>query len=275
MKPLPLVLVALLAGAAGATSGWIATRCAVCAPVTAGQALEADIRPQGAAAKSAPSYAELAAKVENLERAIDAIHQDVVQMRSGGSRTAAVEAEPVAPVDQDTLTFAAAHRSAILAVIAEDRAEQARKAEEERKQRDIEQTLQRADRTAQRLGMNIAQTKQLEVFYETQRQRMDELRGTLQDGAGDPQAMRETFQEFRRWSETELTALYGSDLAGKVMAEGAGFGMGRGGQAFGGPGGGGQGANATGGGRRGRAQGAKPAAAGGADAAQQSDNGGG
>ena len=274
MKPLPLVLVALLAGGAGATSGWIASRCADCAPVTASEALQADIKPQAAAAaKPAPTYAELAAKVESLEQTLDAIHQEVVQLRSGNSRTAAVETT-AAPVEQDSLTFAAAHRSAILAVIAEDRAEQARKAEEERKQREIEQSVQRADRIAQRLGMNLAQTKQLEVFSETARQRLEELRGGMTDFAGDPQAMRESFQEFRRWGETELTALYGSELAGKVMAESGGFGMGRGQAAFGAAGGD-RGANAPGGGgRRARAAGAQPAPATGATT-PPSDNGGG
>jgi ribosomal protein L19E len=260
MKPLHLILVVLLAGGIGAASGWIASRCAQCtAPVAATEALQADIKPQaGLPAKAPAREAELATKVENLERALDALHQDVAELRAGSSRTAAVEPEK-APMDQDSVAFAAQHKSAIKAVIEEDRAEQARKAEEERKQRDIQQTQQRADRTAQRVGLNPAQTKQLEGFYETQRVRMDDLRTTMQNGAGDPQAMRQTFQEFRSWSETELTNLFGGDIAGKIMEEGGGFGMGRGGPGGfgGGPGGGGgQGGNAAGGGagqgRRGR-----------------------
>ncbi len=287
MKPLPLILVVLLAAGTGLAGGWLGSRCAQCSErVSASEALQADIKPQaGLPPKPSTHEAELAAKVESLERALDALHQDVSELRAGSSRTAAVEPEKAPAIDQDSVAFAAAHKTAIRAVIEEDRAEQARKAEEERKQRDIQQTQQRADRTAQRVGLNPAQTKQLEGFYEQQRVRMEDLRGTMGNLAGaDPQTMRQTFQEFRAWSETELTALFGSELSGKIMEEGGGFGMGRGGQGGwaggaggGGPGGvGAQGANPTGGGagRRGRnaGAGAQPAAG---DAAAPAGGGGG
>jgi len=298
MKPLPMILVVLLAVGAGAAGGWLTSRCALsAAPVAAAEeALQADIKPQaGLPAKPTAREAELVAKVENLERALDAMHQDVMELRSGSSRTPALVVEPEkAPIDQDSVAFAAQHKTAIKAVIEEDRAEQAAKAEEERRQREIQQTLQRADRTAQRVGLNPAQTKQLESFYEQQRVRMEDLRGTMQNFAGgDPQAMRQTFQEFRAWSETELTTLFGSELSGKIMEEGGGFAMGRGGfgggpgervQLDGGPGGGGgQGARAarpaqnsdatnTGGRRRRNAEtGAQPASGGAANGGQTPD----
>jgi ribosomal protein L19E len=249
MKPLPTLLVVLLAGAAGAASGLLAARCSSCA-TTAGEAtgLQADVKAQAVPQKPQAHEAELVAKVESLERALDALHQDVADLRSGSTRTAVVEPEKAA-VDPDTASFVAQHRSAILAVIEQDRAEQARKAEEERQQRAQQQSQQRAERTAQAVGLNPAQTKQLVGFYEQQRVRMDDLRNGMQNGTSDPQTMRQTFQEFRTWSETELTNLFGADLSGKIMDEGGGMGMGRGGWGGGGPGGpGGQGANATGGG---------------------------
>ena len=273
MKPLPLILVVLIAAGTGVAGGWLGSRCASCSSSpAANEALQADIKPQAETpAKPSTREAELVAKVESLERALDAIHQDVSEMRAGNARTAAaVVVEPEkAPIDQDSVAFAAAHRTAIKAVIEEDRAEQARKAEEERKQREVQQTQQRAERTAQRVGLNPAQAKQLEGFYEQQRQRIDEFRGTMQNGpTGDPQAMRQTFQEFRTWSENELTTMFGSEIAGKIMEEGGGFGMGRGGQAMfgGGPGGDRQGANGApggggGGGRRARGAGAGAAPA--------------
>ena len=263
MKPLHLILVALLAGAAGAAGGFLAARCSQCAPATASsEGLQADLKPSGVQPKPASREAELAAKVENLERALDAIHQDVAELRAGSSRTAAVVEPEKAPIDTDAISFAAAHKNAIKAVIEEDRLEQARKAEEERKQRAIDQAVQNADRVAQKLGLNAGQTKQLEAFSETSRQRLDELRANMQNGTGDPQALRQSFQDFRTQSETELTTLYGSELAGKIIDEGLGGGMGRGGPGgwAGGPGGGGQGGNATGGpgggGRRARGGGA-------------------
>jgi ribosomal protein L19E len=279
MKPLPIILVALLAGAAGAASGWIASRCSQCSAPVTNEALQADIKPQAALQpKTTTREAELATKVENLERALDAIHQDVSELRAGSSRTAAVEPEK-APIDQDAIAFAAAHKSAIKAVIEEDRVEQARKAEEERKQRSIDQAQQQADRVAQKVGLNAAQTKQLEAFAETSRQRMDELRASMQNGTGDPQSMRQSFQEFREWSQTELTTLYGGELAGKIMEEGIGMGMGRGGPGgwAGGPGGGQGGNAATGGGgqRRGRNGGGGQPGAGGAGAPGGQTGGGG
>jgi len=257
MKPLPLILVVLIAAGTGIAGGWLGARCALCSSsANAGEALQADIKPQAEPlAKPSTREAELVAKVENLERALDAMHQDVTELRTGNSRTAAIAVEPEkAPIDQDSVAFAAAHRTAIKAVIEEDRVEQARKAEEERRQREIQQTQQRAERTAQRVGLDPAQAKQLGDFYEVQRVRMEEFRGTLQNApAGDAQTMRQTFQEFRAWSETELTSLFGADLAGKIMEEGGGFGTGRGGQGMfgGGPGGDRQGAaGPTGGGAR-------------------------
>jgi hypothetical protein len=252
MKSLPMILVVLLAGAVGAASGWVGSRCARCSGAEA-QALPVDIKPQAALQpKPAAREAEVAAKLETLERGLDALHQEVAELRSSSARTSAVEPEK-APIDQDALAFAAQHKSAIKAVIEEDRAEQARKAEEERKQRSIDQAQQQADRVAQKVGMNPAQTKQLESFAETQRLRMDEVRSAMQNGSVDPQAMRQTFQDFRSQSETELTKLFGAELAGKVMEEGLGMGMGRGQGAFGGGPGGPGGNAAGGGGRRGRA----------------------
>jgi hypothetical protein len=265
MKSLPMILVVLLAGAVGAASGWIGSRCARCSSTEA-QALPVDIKPQAALQpKPATREAELAAKVETLERGLDAVHQEVAELRSSSTRVSAVEPE-AAPIDQDAMAFAAQHKSAIKAVIEEDRAEQARKAEEERKQRAIDQAQQQADRVAQKVGMTPAQTKQLESFAETQRLRMDEVRTSMQNGSLDPQAMRQTFQDLRAQSEADLTKLFGAELAGKVMDEGLGMGMGRGQGAFGGGPGGPGGNAAGGGGRRGRAGaagGGQPAAPGG------------
>lgn len=251
MKPLSVVLVALLACAAGAGGGLFAARLAQCPASTgSGEALQAEIKPQ-APVKPQTHDAELAAKVESLERALDALHQDVADLRAGSARTAVVEPEKAA-VDPDTSAFVAQHRSAILAVIEQDRAEQARKAEEERQQRGLQQSQQRAERTAQAVGLNPAQTKQLVDFYETQRVRMDELRNGMQNGASDPQTMRQSFTDFRTWSENQLATLFGADLSAKIIDDGGGMGMGRGG--WGGPGGpgAGQGGNATGTGNGGR-----------------------
>ncbi len=254
MKPLPLVLVVLLSCMAGAAGGYLAAR--VTQPDAGTPALampEPKSRDEGLA-KPGAREAELAAKVETLERSLDALHQDFAELRAGSSRTAAIETvQPEkAPVDADAMAFAALHKSAIKAVIEEDRAEQVRKAEEERKQRALEVSQQQAERTAKKLGMDAGQTKQLANFYEQRRTRMEDLRTQMQNGGGDPQAMRDTFQELRTWGETELTKTFGADLGAKIAEEDRGnFGRGFGGPG-GGPGGGGQGGGNNGGGRRGR-----------------------
>src|SRR4030095_15910375 len=108
----------------GAASGWVAARCSLCcAGAGSTEALPVDIKPQAAQPKPAMREAELAPKAETLERGLDAIHQDVSELRASSSRTAAVEPE-AAPIDQDAMAFATAHRSAIKAVIEEDRVEQ-------------------------------------------------------------------------------------------------------------------------------------------------------
>lgn len=252
MKPLPLVLLVLVSCVAGAAGGYLAGR--VAQPASASNALtvpEPRLK-EDAQPKPAPRESELAAKVETLERSLDALHQDFAELRAGSSRTAVVEPAKVevTPQDADTLAFAALHKNAIKAVIEEDRAEQARKAEEERKQRQLEVSQQQAERTAKKLGLDAGQTKQLANFYEQRRTRMEDLRTQMQNGGSDPQAMRDTFQELRTWGETELNKTFGADLGAKIAEEDRGN-FGRGG--FGGPGGGGQGGgNNNGGGRRGR-----------------------
>lgn len=223
MKPLPLILVALLAGAAGAAGGFLSGRLALCCSETTAQAVPAPgIAQDEVSVKPSSREAELIAKVQDLERSLDGLHQDLAELRSKTTRTAANDSPEAASVEDlpSANALAALNKHAIMAVIEEDRAEQARKAEEERKQREAAALQQRAERTAKRVGLDAGQTRQLAEFYDVSRVRMDEMRTALRDGGGPPdQGMREAFQEFRTWSETELTNRFGGELAAKIMEE--------------------------------------------------------
>jgi hypothetical protein len=186
--------------------------------------------------------AEVAQRIDTLSREVDVLREELASMKSSAAREVAPEVAAAAPqpVDDNAAMFAAEHRSAIMKVIEEDRAEQKRKAEEEQRARDLQASLARAERTAKQFGLAADQQKALADIYIAERQKMDDLRNQFAaqggpGGGGDPEAMRTSFRELRDWRTNELTLRLGADLADKINeSDGGGF---RGG--FGGPGGGG------------------------------------
>jgi hypothetical protein len=137
-------------------------------------------------------------------------------------------------------------RDAILKVIEDDRAEQKRKAEEEQAQRDLQNALARADRAAQKYGLNVDQRKGLVDVLVADAQKTSELRNQMmsQGFNGDREAMRKAFTDLDTWRMDELTKRVGPDLAQQVHdGEFNGF--------PGGPGGGGQRRGNRGGGQPG------------------------
>ncbi len=182
--------------------------------------------------------AEVAQRIDALSREVDVLREEIAAMKSSSARETAPEvaAAAPAPVDDNSSMFAAEHRSAILKVIEEDRAEQKRKADDEQRARDLQASLARAERTAKQFGLAADQQKALADIYIAERQKMDDIRAQGGPG-GDPEAMRTSFRELRDWRLNELTVRLGADLAEKinesdVAAFRGGFG--------GGPGGGGR-----------------------------------
>jgi hypothetical protein len=244
MKALIAVLCLFVAAAAGAVGGVIVAGSSG-APAGDGSHM---------ALSSAPAAefdsSKLVARIESLNQEVNDLHLELLRLKEDKTRTPAAAAEPVKVAEVETTNFAVQHRDSILKIIAQDREDQDRKKEEERKARDLENILARADRAAKKLGLNATHQKALADVYILERQKMDDMRNLR--GQGDPEAARTAFQEFRDWRTAELTKRLGADLAQQVSEydqagfRGGGFGGRNGGQ--GGPGGpGGQGGGPPGG----------------------------
>lgn len=241
MKALVAVLSLFVAAAAGAVGGVIVTGSSSAPAVDVSHAASAS-------AASTPGFdaSKLVSRIESLNQEVADLHQEVLHLKNNSQRAPVATEAPAKVAEVDATDFAAQHRDAILKIIAQDRDDIARKQEEERKARDLENTLARADRTAKKIGLNPTQQKALADVFVLERQKMDDMRNMR--GQGDPEAMRTAFQEFRDWRTGELTKRLGADLAQQVeendRAGFRGFGGGRGGN---GPGGNGPGGNGPGG----------------------------
>jgi hypothetical protein len=99
---------------------------------------------------------EILARMDALTREVDDLRAQVAALEAGAGREPAVAAAEKA-VDEDTTNYAAVHRDAILKVIEDDRLAQQRKRQEEQRARDLEQSLARAERVAQRVGLTPEQ----------------------------------------------------------------------------------------------------------------------
>jgi hypothetical protein len=231
MKPLLILAGLVLAAGAGAAGG------ALVAP--ASRVAAEPLSP------STPANAPAVAVTPEVQRKIDALHMEIADLQDkitqlSGQRTPGVAA-PVTEkvvVDDSPEVFAAVHREAILKVIADQRAEDERKREEERVRRDQEQMAQRVDRVAQKYNLNEGQKHQLTDFYTAERQKFDDMRTQVRDLGADAgqNSMRDGFREIQAWRTAELTRLFGTELGAQIGEnEGDRFRA-----AGGGPGGGGR-----------------------------------
>jgi hypothetical protein len=191
------------------------------------------VEPERVAASSAPGSSVVAAaagaesaraddvlaRLDTLTREIDDLHAEVLALKAGAERQPAAAPAAVAVENESAAAFAAQHRDAILKVIADERAEQVRKKEEEQRQRDMESLLARADRTAKKFGLDATQQKQLADVYVLEQQKIEDMRTAMRDQGGwqgNPDGVRTAFQEMRDWRLNELTTRLGADLAQKI-----------------------------------------------------------
>lgn len=211
-----LVLIGLLAAAtAGAVSGaWFA-------PAAPAATAEASPAPAPVSARDAASDRAVEARIDALSMQIADLQDELVALRASAARTPAepLELAAVAPIGAPV---PAVQREQILRVIADEKAAEEQKREAERIRREEEQRLQRADRMAQRFGLNESQERQLADFYLVERTRYDELRETMrasrESGAVDQEGMRTVLREARDWRDGELERLFGAEI-GKQIAE--------------------------------------------------------
>jgi hypothetical protein len=179
---------------------------------------------------------ETLARLDALSSQISEIRTEMAELKASASRESVPELA-LAEKPETVETAAAVtpiQRNAILKVIEDDRAEQKRKAEEEQAQRDLQNALARADRAAQKYGLNVDQRKGLVDVLVADAQKTNELRTQMmaQGFNGDREAMRKAFTDLDTWRMDELTKRVGPDLAQQVHdGEFNGFPGGPGGQA--------------------------------------------
>lgn len=239
MKPLIVLLGLFAAVAAGAVGGFVAAPAAAPKESVARQAASPSNETSVAAANAGTPAVALDGhaygdQIEKLEAEVARLRADLLAVKEGRVRESAIPADTraTAAIAASDEEFLANHRSAILRVLADERADAAKKAEEERRQRDMEAATQRADRIAKELGMTTAQRDSLADIYFTERGKRDEFMKGLREGTipEDREQMRQTFQQYRDWRTNELNTRLGADLAARVTeAEGdrgmGGFGM--------------------------------------------------
>ncbi len=206
-----LVLIGLLAAAAaGAASGAFFAPAAPSAPTAASPA------PVQVAERDGATDRAFEARIDALSMQIADLQDELGALRASAARTP-VEPLEVAAAAPIGAPVPAVQREQILRVIADEKAAEAQKRENERIQREEEQRLQRADRMAQRVGLNEAQERQLADFYLVERNKFEEMRIAARDAVGgDPADMRTAFRDARDWRNGELVRLFGPEVGGQI-----------------------------------------------------------
>lgn len=236
MKPLLVLVGLLVAGAAGALGAALFAPAQNAAPAAAIEPAAAHPEVAGAAVP-----ADVNRRMESLSMEVADLQAQIRELRSAAARTA-VAAVEVAPQKAANAAVAvpAVQREQILQVIADAKAEEERRLKDERLKREEDAAVARADKMAQRFGLNEAQERQLVDFYAVSRTKLEEMRESMRTGGFDGEQMRTAMRDTRDWASSELERLFGPEI-GKQIGEvemdrfRGGFGGG------GGPGGDGQG----------------------------------
>jgi len=169
---------------------------------------------------SAHGNDEALARLDALAAQMSELRSEMAALKASANRESVPElARPEKSESVETATAVSPiQRDAILKVIADDRAELKRKQEEEQAQRDLQNALARADRAAQKYGLNVDQRKGLVDVLVADAQKTNELRTQMmaQGFNGDREAMRKAFTDLDTWRMDELTKRVGPDLAQQV-----------------------------------------------------------
>jgi uncharacterized membrane protein YgcG len=242
MKPIVAILGLLAAVAAGAVGGIVAST--TTATPVATDANTATARPSSTTTttSAAPTVdnSDLQSEITALQNELARLRSELVSLREGRTRESATATPASASTELiPAESLAIIQKDAILRVIAEERADLQRKEDEARKQRELEQATQRAERVAKELNLSPAEQTKLAEVYVMEREKRDEFMRNMRSGeVPDREQMRQSFQEYREWRTNELTTRLGADLATKVN-EYDGDRMGFGGRGMGGGDGGG------------------------------------
>jgi hypothetical protein len=254
MKPvlaLSLIVAALFAGFVGATAavvlgvGASSQNQPAVAAASSTQRDGANSKASDRSGAAAAESAVLSRQVDDLGVQVAALRGELEGLRSDIARQATPSAAPVLVAKADEI--AAVQHDAVVKILQEQKDLEQKKRDEERKARDLQQIKDRAARAAKELGLGAADETRLVDFMTTASAKRDEMFAGTRDGNFDRETMRKNFEDYRTWTETELKAQFGADLAEqllKMQRDGRGGGWGG---DFGGGGGppawGGQGQN--------------------------------
>lgn len=171
------------------------------------------------AASSNPVDSEALARLDALDREVSDLRAQLAALKSGADRQpsatpAAIESQSPPSAGQ----MSAAEHESVLKVIEEDRAEQKRKQDEERQQRDLQNALAHADRAAQKYGLTMDQKKGLVDVFVLDAEKSNDLQTLIQQQSfnGDRETIRKAFTDLDSWRMDELTKRLGADLAQQI-----------------------------------------------------------
>ncbi len=199
----------------------------------------------------AATFAELNRRIELLETEVSALRSDL----SREAVATGVDAARLAPTPDEVAQI---QREAIVQVLEDQKKAEADKREAERKERQRKAADEQAARAAKELGLGAGDEKRLADFIVASGDKRDEMFRPMREGGNfDRDAMRQGFEDYRTWAETELNSTFGANLGARILEyqrtqrDSFGFGGFGGGPPTGGPGGGPGGASGGSSGGRG------------------------
>jgi len=224
MKPvlaLSLIVAALFAGFVGATAAVVLgvasqspSASAVAAPNSATRQASGS-KGTDRADELAADNAGLARQVDDLSTQVAALRGELDGLRTDLARRETPSAAPMMVAKADEL--AAVQHDAVIKILQEQKDLEQKKRDEERKARDLQQIKDRAARAAKELGLGTADEGRLVDFMTVASAKRDEMFASTRDGNFDRDAMRKNFEDYRTWTETELKAQFGADLADQLI----------------------------------------------------------
>ena len=225
MKPvlaLSLIVSALFAGFVGATAAVVLgvgsgsqSQAAVAAPSGAARQGSASKSAEDRGGELAAENAGLSRQVEELGLQVASLRGELEGLRTDIARQATPSAAPVTVAKVDEL--AAVQHDAVVKILQEQKDLEQKKRDEERKARDLQQIKDRAARTAKELGLGAADETRLVDFMTASAAKRDEMFAGARDGNFDRDTMRKNFEEYRTWTESELNAQFGADVAAQLL----------------------------------------------------------
>ncbi|MHC4261810.1 MAG: hypothetical protein ACYSWX_04760 [Planctomycetota bacterium] len=121
------------------------------------------------------------------------------------------------PLDSLASVAPEEQRQLVLDVLEQQRLEEEAERRQEREEREQARAQDKADRIAEALGLTSVERDTLAGIYAEEGVRRGEIFETMRDaGPGDRDAIRDSFDSLREWTEGELELQLGADLAGQI-----------------------------------------------------------